>query len=210
MSVSKKTSKQIEDYVIAHVNDRPRANVARHCGICMSTLYRIIRQHNGEMRYELANKHPGIEDTIRKLWPIMSASEIAKATGISKSVVICWKNKLGVEHTSETKARLKEQRNEKFRLAKLTTDRSKMTEAWKHTRRMDEWRVMGGMKQKTKFRISVIPQRICRVLWYLGKRYNYFYESNMAVAYFDSQTTRAKNEDYFTKKYGIRFERADE
>lgn len=33
------------DYVIAHINDRPRTKVARHVGISMSSLYRIVREH---------------------------------------------------------------------------------------------------------------------------------------------------------------------
>lgn len=46
------------DYVIAHINDRPRAKVARHVGISMSSLYRIVREHGGELRYDLMRSNP--------------------------------------------------------------------------------------------------------------------------------------------------------
>ena len=65
------------------------------------------------------------------------------------------------------------------------------------------------MKQKTKFKIKVMPNKIYRVMWYLQKKYNYFFENDNSVVYFDSVTTRAKNEKYFIEKYGIRFEEAD-
>lgn len=209
MPAFQKTPKEVEDYIVAHINNRPRTKVAKDCGVCMSTLYRIIRQHGGELRHDLSTKHENIEETIRKLWPTMTASEIAKATGISRSVVIRWKGRLGVKHSPETESRIKQQRDEKFRLAKLTMDRSKMAASWKHTRRMDEWRALGGMKQKTKFKIKVMPNKIYRVMWYLQKKYNYFFENDNSVVYFDSVTTRAKNEKYFIEKYGIRFEEAD-
>ena len=209
MTAFQKTPKEVEDYVVAHINDRPRAKVAKDCGVCMSTLYRIIRQHGGELRHDLSTKHENIEETIRELWPTMTASEISKATGISRSVVIRWKGRLGLKHSSETESRIKEQRAEKFRLAKLTMDRSKMAASWMHTRSMDDWRALGGMKQKTKFKIKVVPNKTYRVMWYLSKKYNYFFENDKTTVYFDSMTARTKNEKYFIEKYGIRFEEVD-
>lgn len=205
-----KLPKETIDCVIAHINDRPRRKVAERCGISISTLYRIIRENGGELRHELCYKHDGIEDTIRELWPTMTAREIAQKTGISKSVVLRWHQRLGVEHTTETNERIARERDETFRIAKLNMDQVKRVKTWRHTRRMDEWRALGGMPQKTKFKVRLVPQRIYRAMWYLQDKYNYFFENDRTVMYYDSQTTRAKNERYFTEKHGIRFEQADD
>ena len=205
-----KLPKATIDYVIAHINDRPRRKVAEQCDISMSTLYRIIRENGGELRHDLCYRHEGIEDTIRELWPSMTAREIARKTGISKSVVLRWHKRLGVEHTAETEARIKRERDETFQRAKLATSQAKKVKAWRHTRRMDEWRVLGGQPQQTKFKIKLLPDKVYRTMWYLEDKYNYFFENDRPVVYFDSQTRRAKNESRFTEKYGIRFEQACE
>ena len=46
MLTQKITQAQV-DYVLAHINDRPRRKVAEAAGICMSTMYRIVREHGG-------------------------------------------------------------------------------------------------------------------------------------------------------------------
>lgn len=206
----KEIPKETVDYVIAHINDRPRRKVAEQCGICISTLYRIIRENGGEMRHDLCCKREGVEDIIRELWPTMTASEISQKTGISKSVVLRWHRRLGVEHTAETKERIVRKRDETFRLAKPRIDQAKRTKTWKHTRLMDEWRVWGGQPQKTRFKIKLIPKRVYRVMWYLQSKYNYFFENDRPVMYFDSQTQRTAKESYFAEKYGVRFEQADD
>lgn len=203
-------TKEIEERIIARLNERPRRKVAEEIGVSLGTLYRIIKKHGGEMRYDLSTRHSDIEDTVRRLWPTMSASEISKATGISKSVILRWHQILKVAHTPETVERLEKERKERFAVAKQSFDQVKKAEKWRHTYRMEQWRVLSGMKQKTGFRIKVIPNNTYRVMWYLANKYDYFFERGRAVLYYDSQTRRARNEGYFIDKYHLRFEQADD
>lgn len=211
MPARHKIPKEIEAYVIAHINDRPRTKVAKDCGICISSLYSIVRKYNGELRYGLSRKHDNIEDIIRKMWPTMTAKEIAEKTGISKSVIIRWRKRLGVEHTPETMLRISAKRANILDAARNDKAcQAKRTSTLKHVRRMEEIRFMSGMKQKTRLRIKVLPDKVYNALWNLEKKYNYFFETNAAVAYYDSLTNRNPNEAYYTKKYGIRFVEADD
>lgn len=73
MLTQKITQAQV-DYVLAHINDRPRRKVAEAAGICMSTMYRIVRENGGELRYDLSTRHEGIEDTVRAYYPTMTAA----------------------------------------------------------------------------------------------------------------------------------------
>lgn len=89
MQVQKITQAQI-DYVLAHINDRPRTDVAKAGGLGMSTVYRIVRENGGELRHDLSTKREGIEDTVRRYYPTMTAKEICGKFGYSKTRVITW------------------------------------------------------------------------------------------------------------------------
>lgn len=61
--------------MLAHINDRPRRKVAESAGISMDTMYRLVRKHGGELRHDLSTKREGIEDTVRRYYPDMTAKE---------------------------------------------------------------------------------------------------------------------------------------
>ena len=51
----------------------------------------------------------------------------------------------------------------------------------------------------------------CAAKNHLRQKYGYFYETvDKTELYYDSQTIRVKNENYYTEKYGISFIQADE
>ena len=51
----------------------------------------------------------------------------------------------------------------------------------------------------------------CAAKNHLRQKYCYFYETvDKTVLFYDSQTRRVKNENYYTEKYGISFIQADE
>ena len=72
----KRITQQQRAYIIAHVNDRPRTAVARAAGIGMGALYRIVRENGGELRHDLSTKREGIEETVRRHYPTMTAGEM--------------------------------------------------------------------------------------------------------------------------------------
>lgn len=210
MPVFHKTSKEIVDYVIEHINDRPRTKVAEHCGISLATLYRIVRENGGEIRSELTKKRDGIEEQISKMWLTMSASEIAKELGVGKTTVARWARRLGLHHTQETIKRLQDKTSWRLDYARRQLNYKAISKKRSRTRKMDEWRVMSGLPQQTKFKIKVIPKRVYQAMWSLSDKYNYFFETDSATLYYDSQTRRRPNEQYYIDKYGIKFEQADE
>lgn len=210
MSAAQKVPKEIEDYVIAHINDRPRTKVAEHCGISLATCYRIVRENGGELRTELTKKRDGIEALIVNMYPTMSASEIAKELGIGKTTVVRWAKKLDVSHTPETLKRLQEKTSWRLDYARRKLDYKEIHKKRSRTRRLEEWRVMSGMPQQTKFKVKVLPRKVYAAMWNLSNKYNYFFERDKAVLYYDSQTDRRINEQYYIDKYGIKFEQGSE
>ena len=210
MPAFQKTPKEIEDYVIAHINDRPRTNVAEHCGISLGTVYRIVRKNGGEIKSELTKKRDGIEEQIVNMYPTMSSSEIAKELGIGKTTVARWARRLGVHHTQETIMKLQDKTSWRLDYARRQLDYKAIHKKRSRTRRMEEWRVLSGLPQQTKFKVKVIPERIYKAMWTLSKKYNYFFDRDSAILYYDSQTKRRPNEQYYVDKYGIKFEQADE
>lgn len=210
MPAFRKTPKEIEDYVVAHIDDRPRTKVAERCGISLSTLYRIVREHGGELNYNLTKKRNGIEERISKMYLTMSAREIAKELGVGKSTVARWARRLGVHHTQETIMRLQSETFRKLDYTRRHLDYEAIHKKRSRTRRMEEWRVMSGLPQQTKFKVKVIPNRVYKAMWHLKDKYNYFFEADSATLFYDSQTKRRPNEQYYVSKYGIRFEQADE
>ena len=80
-----------------------------------------------------------------------------------------------------------------------------------HTRKMESWRVRSGLEQNTKYKVRITPKRIQNAMYHLMKKYGYFYETvDKTELYYDLQTRRVKNENYYTEKYGISFILADE
>lgn len=80
MSTKPLTQRQV-DYIKAHMNDRPRTKVARDAGVSMTTLYRIVREAGGEMRYDRARRNPAHVETVRRCYPVMTTREIADKYG---------------------------------------------------------------------------------------------------------------------------------
>lgn len=70
---------------------------------------------------------------------------------------------------------------------------------------------LGREPSDTKYKVRITPKRIQNAMYHLRQKYGYFYETvDKTVLYYDSQTRRVKNENYYTEKYGISFIQADE
>ena len=195
------------DYVLAHINDRPRVRVAEAAGICMSTVYRIVRENGGELRHDLSTKRKGIEDTVRRYYPTMTAKEICARFGYSKTRVIAWAKRLGVRHTQETEERIRQENIARLSEARVNIDYKAMGETWKRKRRMDELRVLSGMSQKTRFKLKSINSKA----YNLEHRYGYFgVDGEAYTLFYDKETRRCRHEGYYSRKYGLRFVKAQQ
>ena len=206
MLTRKITQAQV-DYVLAHINDRPRRKVAEAAGLSITTVYLIVREHGGELRHDLSTKREGIEDTVRAYYPTMTAPEICARFGYSKTRVNMWARRLGVKHSAETEERIRQENMARLVEAKKHIDYKAMGERLKRKRRYDELRVMSGLRPLTKFRMRAIQPKAYKAKWSLCRRQGYMEaEGAPYLLLYDDTTRRSKNESYYTKKYGIKFE----
>lgn len=155
------------------------------------------------------------EQRVREMYPTMTASEIARATGIPRTTVTRYAKKTGVRHTPETMERIKRKHADALDRVRAQTDRrmvaakiaAKMSRIWK-TERV---KVMSGQPQKTRLRIKTLPKRVSQAMRYLANKYNYIYENGRTTMYYDSMTRRCgKREAYYASRYCIHFEAGEE
>ena len=163
--MERKISPEQRAYVIAHINDRPRAAVARAAGVSVCTVYRLVREHGGELRHDLATRREGIEETVRRHYHAMTASEISARFGYSKTRVNVWARRLGVRHSPETEERIRREQLAQLAEARERADRKAAHEKWRRRRRMDELRVLGGQPQQTRFRFAAMPVQARQTVW---------------------------------------------
>lgn len=74
-------------------------------------------------------------------------------------------------------------------------------------------RLMSGMKQETKMKVSLLPKRIRRAISNQCSCRNYFYIGEIinCTLYYDGNTQRSlKTERILAKRYGIKFVPAEE
>lgn len=206
-------------YLLEHINDRPRTEVAKAVGLSVWTVWKFARENGGEMLYRHSDSYMQIViDNYRN----MSGREIVRRFGIPQTSVYAIVRRLGLKHSPEF---IQGERN---RLSKLHLLRSKeaiMRGARKRQikMRMEEMRVWEGKEQLTKFRLKSMCNKDCRIKSKLIRKYNYFaIEGEPYVLYYDSQTRRLtgrnslgrinsrSSESYYTKKYGFTFAPADE
>lgn len=75
---------------------------------------------------------------------------------------------------------------------------------------MEAWRVRSGQKQETKYKVRIAPKKVQQAMFYLARKYNYFYDTvDDMTMYYDVQTKRT-DEQHYVDKYGIKFCQADE
>lgn len=194
------------DYVLAHINDRPRCKVAKAAGLSITTVYRIVREHGGELHYDLSTKHEGIEDTVRRYYPTMTAKEICGKFGYSKTRVITWAKRLGVRHTPETEERIRQENIARLSEARVNIDYKAMGERWKRKRKADELRMLSGLPQRTRFKFAKLTTQGRQTVWRMVRKRNYFQvEGEPFTLYYDGETHRTPYEARHTRKYGLRF-----
>lgn len=109
-------------------------------------------------------------------------------------------------------ARIRMEKTSKANLRSCTPEvREKISRTIKRLRKMERIRVMSGMKQETKYPVSLIPPKTVKAAYRLRYRRNYFADTDVADRYtlfYDEHTRRSRREEYFTRKYGLKFRQA--
>lgn len=193
------------DYIVAHINDRPRTDVARAAGVSVHTVYRLVREHGGELRHELATRRPDAEDIVRRCYPVMATADISAKYGISHGTVNKIAAELGVTHGPEVLRRMGDERNARLAAAREATDREEAQRKRRITRRMDELRFLSGQPQRTRFRFKAMPVRIHKAKWHLCRKYGYMADGTDAYTLRYGGGTRRVREAYYEGKYKLTF-----
>lgn len=102
-------------YILAHLNDRPRTEVARAAGVAMTTVYRIVRANKGTLDYGRSRRNPEWERIVREHYPTMAGHEIERKFGLTRNRANVIARRLGVSHTAETLARLQRENLERIK-----------------------------------------------------------------------------------------------
>lgn len=157
----------------------------------------------GKRNEELWNK-------VKELYPTMSAKEISRLLGVSYPNVWRIAKCLGLSHDGETQKRINKKRLRNLKTGNkrvfTSEDRAKLSKSQRKLWGLERTRVIYGMKQKTKHHISLVPRRVAQAMYNLRVRRKYFYSDfNSLTLYYDSQTDRSIDEQYYENRYGLKF-----
>lgn len=205
--MNRKISQQSIDYIAAHIKDYPRYKVAKAAGVSLSKMYDVIRQLGGNIqRMPSKEETLSLEQAVRRLYPTMTASEIASKMGCGKNRVLKVAKRLGVKHSEETNERILRENVRRMVKGQDTECYAKRAAKYKRKRKADIVRVMSGMKQETRMKLRLAPKKMWLAMNRLIRKYKYFrVEGEPYTLYYDSMTTRHKMERKYTDSYGISF-----
>lgn len=203
---------QQRQYILDHIDDRPRAAVARAAGVSIGTVYRIVRRHGGQLLREWSVRSPEAVEAVRKLYPTTEARKVARAAGISKSTVLRIAAHLGLRHDEATQARIEADRARRLDEARSGIDRQAAARKRKATLRLEYYRQWEGKPRRTKLRLRQTTNSQKQAIWYLCKKWGYFHADGdpPLVLCYDSQTRRSPNESALAARHGLTFVQADE
>ena len=148
--------------------------------------------------------------TVKELYPTMTAKEISLLTGVPASSIWRIARCLEVSHNDAILKQLNKQRSKNLKdgskRAYTPQEKEKRSKSQKKLWGLERTRLIYGMKQKTKHHVSLVPRRIRQVMYNLRVRRKYFYtDSNSLTLYYDSQTDRSIDEQYYINRYGLKF-----
>lgn len=193
-----------KDYIVAHINDRPRTAVAKAAGVSMTMLYRLVRTHGGEMRHDLSRRNPQHVEIVKKYYPTMTGSEIEARFGIQKNRADKIANELGIKHTPETQERIRQKIQDNTTNNRHKIDFKELGHKRSVRYKMEYYRKWEGKPQKTKLRLAETSYRVYKAKWNLVTRYGYIETTDACTLMYDRNTHRM-NEQYYSDKYGLKF-----
>lgn len=205
-----KITEEQHQYVIDHINDRPRNAVAKAAGTSLTTVYRIVREYGGELRYDLRQPNEQAIEATKKYYATMTGHAIARMIGCSRGLPNVIAARLGLKHNEGVveEALLRVAKNRK------QSPESYLKGARKRAarRKLDEYRVWEGKPQLTRMKLRKIGLKAYKAKWHLVSRYGYYESDEPYTLLYDRQTRRRPvagsfgSEEYYTKKYRLMFE----
>ena len=199
------------DLIKAHINERPRYKLAQKMGVSVKFLYKIIHECNGRIEHKRFVPQPDRkrDEQIKKLYPDHSAKEIADIIGCHPSTVSNVAKRLKLTHSEETVERLKKNSLTNLKKAYEQATIRKRVKSWRRTMRVEKFRIMSCIPQKTNFKFSELPTKAYRAKYNLITKHGYFgFEGKPYILGYDRNTHRM-NEKYYMDKYGFTFEEDD-
>lgn len=204
---------KVEAVISRYASGQSMQTIAKELGISDSTVGRIVRRHNQGVpqsygKFEEAKRK---REYIRANWCVRPAKDIAEDLGCDESLVYQVAKELGLEYSKDWIERRK-----KISLGNLDGSRKKEVctkrgKSFSKTYEMEKLRVKYGLEQRTKLKISTLPRKAYNARKNLEYKYNYFaIEGDDYALGYDSETRRVVdlpkfNEEYYTKKYGLKF-----
>ena len=147
---------------------------------------------------------------VKELYPTMTAKEISLLTGVPTSSIWRIARCLEVSHNEVLLKQINKQRSKNLKDGSKRVytpqEKEKRSKSQKKLWGLERPRMIYGMKQKTKHHVSLVPRRITQVMYNLRVRRKYFYtDTNSLTLYYDSQTDRSIDEQYYINRYGLKF-----
>lgn len=201
---------------IQYIKEHPEESsygMADKFGCSVQTIYARLHSFHGDKIFEERRREQERRrNGVKRLYPTHSASEVAKALGMSKHSVNHMAKRMGIKHTDETSERLV--REGVALLAKPETIAKRLNKL-RRTIRTEQFRIINGEKPKTKRRFKTVSRRSICTRNYLRRMYNYFYDKDyreLLTLFYDGDTKRLpeERERYYSEKYHIKFVQADE
>ena len=191
------------EYIVSHINDTPRIELAKKFGISRQSIYKIARQCDGkDMRRKF-----DIDEIVYKYFPNMSSEEMAKRFGHSKSLYVIRARQLGVKKSKEF---LDRQQSNNYNALKAFLDtkegKEKLSRSITKMYRLERFRVNSGMEQKTRIRLRKYPKKYINAMQYLVIKRGYIRSEDDKSLFFRDKNTKRSREEYFAKKYKFKFE----
>ena len=204
-----------KEYLREHINDRPRAELARKLNISYNNLLQWVHKLGGEIDYDSFRRNDELRSKIKTLYETMSISEVAKVLHCKETSVMSVVHRMHLRRDDdETRKRLREKSNANMAAA---IESNKRLQKIKRQIRVDIMRIKSGEKPLTNRYYRMYPAKTQSALNHLCCKYSYFMYPNLRdrkepIAFYDGDTKRLsdKREQYYIDKYDIKFMQAED
>jgi len=159
-------------------------------------------------------KRGELTDIVRGLWADHTCTEIAAMTGACASSVSDIALAHGWRHSPETTERIHRARVASGRRL-FEMGHEKSSERIRRMRKMERFRLLSGLPPRTRWAVKGISKRQAGVKNKLKTLYGYHYSAgDLLTLLYDDDTRRRLtghyDEDYYTRRYGLEFIKAED
>lgn len=191
MVKSKETPEGIA-FVREHIGDMSNSAIARHLNVSPKTVYVYAKKYGIRRAMSRSER---IREAVRRDYITKSQSQIAREQHCTVKTVQNAVKEMGLVYTDEIKA------------ARVASNAQRNKCRYK----MEKWRVFMGMKQETRLHLCLRRKGSTSRYYYLIYRRNYFLaKRGDTTLWYDKETRRSPKEAYYTERWGIRFENAED